>query len=450
MESMVRGMLVLGLLAGLSGCGVAYNQTSVKAGSSEAGSVRVMQVTPETVLIANRSDYTPRTLPAYFSQVAGAGRGASAAPAPAFERQTRPTTIQTILPPAPPAGAYRIGVGDVVLLATPKAGTTVEQLSGLLAAQNSRQGYTVQDDGAISIPDIGRVQISGQTVEEAEATLFQAFLNRQIDPTFSLEIAEFNARKATIGGAVMKPGSAPIALAPLYLDQALANAGGVSAPDPDYVVVRIYREGRLYQVPLTEVYSRSENARIPLAAGDSVFVDTDYDLDMAAAYFEQQIKLGAYRQGELAALQTQVALRRAELQEQRDTFAARLAYGAEKRDYVYLAGELPKQGRFELPFDERASLADAIYATAGGLSTKSSNPGQLYVLRGSPNPLEYAGITAWHLDVRNAAGLVLATRFEMRPNDVIFVAAQPITHWNNVVNSITPSLLTASVDAISN
>jgi polysaccharide export outer membrane protein len=64
--------------------------------------------------------------------------------------------------------------------------------------------------------------------------------------------------------------------------------------------------------------------------------------------------------------------------------------------------------------------------------------------------LEYDSITAWNLDARNAAALLLATRFELHANDVIFIAAQPVTHWSNVINALTPSLIVATADAASN
>jgi polysaccharide export outer membrane protein len=52
------------------------------------------------------------------------------------------------------------------------------------------------------------------------------------------------------------------------------------------------------------------------------------------------------------------------------------------------------------------------------------------------------------LNTKNAAALTLATRFELRPNDIIFIAEQPITKWNRVINQITPSLITSGVSAI--
>ncbi|MEL6596954.1 MAG: polysaccharide biosynthesis/export family protein [Pseudomonadota bacterium] len=415
-----------------------------------------MPVTAESVMVANRSGFTPQTLPAIFNQTAGSSglRGAGATPLPVSTPETRPQALETRVPPAVDPGPYRIGVGDVVLLATPQTGGTVEELTGLLAAQNRRQGYTVQDDGAIAIPDVGRVEIAGQTLEDAEALLFQRLVENQIDPTFSLEIAEFNARKVSIGGAVARPTVAPIRLTPLFLDQALAQAGGVTADDLDFASVRIYRDGSLFQIPLSRLYADSGLQRIQLVDGDSVFVDTEFELEKASAYFEEQIRLAEFRQNARSAalneLATEVSLRRASLQEARSNFQTRLDLGGVKRDYVYLTGEVGSQSRFTLPFNQRASLADALYDGAGGVPTTTGNVREIYVLRGSQNPREFAAVTAWHLDARNAANLLLATRFELRPNDVIFVAEQPVTRWSRVVTQITPSLISTGVSAAAN
>ncbi|MBD3804864.1 MAG: polysaccharide biosynthesis/export family protein [Thioclava sp.] len=438
---------ILALVLMLPGCGVVYNKSAVMPGQSAQGDVTVREITPQAVLEANGAGYSPRALPAYFVQSAGGEglRRTGGAPAPAIDRPARPAQLATLLPPPASPGSYRIGVGDVVLLATPKTGSSVEELSGLLAAQNARQGYTVQDDGTISIPGIGRVEIAGMTIEEAEAALFRQFLDKNANPNFSVELAEFHSQKVTIGGAVADPGVIAIGLSPLYLDEALAERGGVRGSDPGYALVRIFRAGKIYQIPLVDLYKRSGAQRVRLASGDSVFVGSEYDLDKAAAYFEQQLKLGAYRESEMKMLATQVELRRAALKEKRESFAARLELGAEKRDYVYIAGELPKQSRYALPFGQTASLADALFDEAGGIFTQTADPRQIYVLRAAEVPEPQGQVTAWHLDAGNAAGLLLATRFELRPNDVVFVAAQKVTHWSNVVNAIMPRMLSASI-----
>lgn len=61
---------------------------------------------------------------------------------------------------------------------------------------------------------------------------------------------------------------------------------------------------------------------------------------------------------------------------------------------------------------------------------RTGNIAALYVLRASQGG---SGVTACHLNALNAANLTLATRFELRPNDVIFVAEQPVTAMDRLV-----------------
>ena len=443
------------LLATLTGCGTIYVSPSVEA-VPEAGDlgaqVEIVPLTAATAAAANRSAYTPRALPAVFRQVTPvpATRSAGALPEPSTDREARPESVETRVPPPVADKPYVIGVSDVLLLATPSAGSTVEELTGLLAAQNKRQGYTVQDDGAIAIPDVGRVQVAGLTLEEAEAELFQALVAAQINPTFSLEVAEFNSQRASIGGAVAKPALVPISLKPLYLDEALQLAGGVTAPDLDYATVRIYRGGKLYQIPLTELFARADLRRIRLQDGDSIFVDTEYELDQARNFFAEQIQLQnlrtAARTQALNELNTEFTLRQKQADEARANFTAREELDAIRRDYVYLSGEVKTQSRFPLPFERKATLADALFSNQG-ISTREGNPAQIYLLRGNKRGDK---VTAYLLDARNAANMVVATRMELRPNDIVFVSEQPVTKWNRVVAQIVPSLITATVAAAAN
>lgn len=445
--------LCLALALTVSGCGVVYNSPSVRDGVSRAGTkVRVQPITAESVLVANRQPYVPRGLPTAFSEVAGAGtapRGTRVVPpAPVFESPGTPSPIETRMPPEAPAEPYRIGVGDVILLSTPQTGSALNELTGLLAAQTRRQGYTVQDDGAIAIPDVGRAQLAGLTLEEAEAEVFRLLVQNQISPSFSVEIAEFNSRRISVGGAVARPAILPIRLTPLTLDEAIAAAGGTTVRDADHAAIRIYRDRTLYQLPLRMFLTSPEARALRLRDGDAVYVDSEFDLDRAEAYFRQQIELsGLHQQARAQALEELRAamdLRRGVLEETRGNFEKRLELGAEARDHVYVTGEVKKQGRVPLPFEQRATLADALYAEGGGFPNMTGNPRQIYVLRGSPEPEEFASVTAWNLDARNAAHLVLATRFELRPDDVIFIAEQPITQWNRVFQQLVPTLFTAT------
>lgn len=424
----------------LTGCGAIYIAPDVSDQVTDAN-VTIVPLTGAAAAQANQSRYNPRQVPAVFFQNAGSGgglRAAGALPDAVLEPQNRPLASEVRLPPAVAQTPYEIGVGDVLVIATLTSASTVEELSGLLAAQNRRQGYTVQDDGAIAIPDVGRVQLAGLNMEEAESVVFQALVSSQLDPTFSIEVAEFNSKRVTVGGAVRNPTIVPITLTPLTLQEAIAASGGVAALDPQFTTVRLYRNGTLYQVPLDQL----PNADVRLIAGDSIFVDTDYQLDQAQAYFTQQITLANLRQSSrsqaIAELQTEVNLRRAALTEDRANFSALLAADAVDRDFVYLTGEVKTQGRFPLPFGRTASLADALFVQGGALPD-TGNPAEIYLLRGDASDR----VTAFHLDGSNPVNLLRATDLELRPNDIIFIAQQPVTRWNRTVQQIVPSLILA-------
>lgn len=270
-------------------------------------------------------------------------------------------------------------------------------------------------------------------------------MENQIDPTFSLEVAEFNSQSISIGGAVSNPTIVPVGLRPVTLDAALAAAGGVSTGDLESTSVRIYRDGTLYQIPLTELYSDRGLQRTRLMDGDSVFVDTSFQLDQAEAYFSQEIATARLRSdariNAFEALEIQFNVQRARMQDMRNNYMTRIDLDSAGRDYVYLTGEVTTQGRYALPYGETASLADAIYSNEG-IPTRTGNVSQIYVLRGSTDPREFGAVTAWRLDARDATNLTLAARFELRPNDVIFVAEQPVTRWGRTIAQITPSLVT--------
>lgn len=445
-QSVAFRLIALLALLTATGCGISYQ--SPKVTEREDGSpVIVVPLSAQTVAQANASPYTPRALPAVFYATAGgsgAVTGVGAFPASPYLPSTNPGQ-QTFRPlPDVSPEAYRIGVGDVLLLATKGSGSTVEQLSGLLAAQNQRQGYTVRDDGSIAIPEIGPVQLSGLTIQEAEDRLFQVLVENQIDPSFSLEVAEFHSKRVAVGGAVNQATLVPITLNSLTLSEALTAAGDISIRDKQFTIIRIYREGNLYQIPMSLYLERQDLQKKILLNGDAVFVDTSYDLDRALEFYKAQIDVISLRTSAkgaaLSALETEVSLQRDSLVERRQLFEMREKLGAEKRDFVYLTGEVENQSRFPLPYQQQATLADVLYVD-GGFDTTTGDPSQIYVLRANSKSSDIGQITAYHLNAQNAADMIIATRLEMRPNDVVFIEEQEITKWSRALQQLFPSLI---------
>ncbi len=437
---------------GLSGCDVVYVSPSVDTYSQNLD-IRVLPITAEGVLMANRAPYAPRSLPQAFSETAGAGspRGLGALPEAPFIPTEAPGPMELRVPPATTIGPYAIGVGDVLRIATRVGGDTNGLTDTPAPVENLRQEYTVRDDGAIAIPEVGPVQVAGLTLEAAEDTIFQRLIEAGIDPTFSVEISGFNSKRASVGGNVNEPTLVPITLNTLDLGEALTAAGGINVDDAQYASIRIYRDGELYQIPLTDFYTRADLQDVTIQEGDAIYVDTSYDLDRALLYYQSQIDVITLRRTDrttaLSELQTEIGIRRSSLDEQRSNYLARTELGAEDRDYVYLAGEFIRQSRWPLPFEQQATLADVMYDN-GGYNTETGNPAQIYVLRASSNPSEFGAVTAWHLDARNAVMMTLATKFEMRPDDVVFIQEQPITVWARTVDQFFPELFNASVAAV--
>ncbi|MBS0123514.1 polysaccharide biosynthesis/export family protein [Thetidibacter halocola] len=432
------------LMLTTAGCGVTYFSPEVTTRDSVTP-VRVVALTPETVAAANASAYAPRSLPEVFYAAAGGGSTGAygGLPAEPFLPNETPGEIEFRPLPDIDPGPYRIGVGDVVLLATRGSATTIEQLSGLINAQSQRQGYTVRDDGAIAIPEVGTVDIAGLTIPEAEDKLFQVLVQSQIDPSFSLEVAEFNSQKVAVGGAVERSALVPLTLNRLTLSDVIVAAGGIDARDQEFATIRIYRDGTLYQIPVEMYLSRQDLQNKTLLNGDAVYVDTTYDLDRALEFYRSRIDVislrNSARSSALNTLNTEISMRRAALDERRSLFRSRQDLDAVERDYVYLSGEVANQSRFALPFDRQATLADVLYEN-GGFKTVTGDPSQIYVLRGSADPDHMGAVTAYHLDASNAANIVIATRMQMRPNDVVFIEEQPITKWGRSLQQLFPVL----------
>ncbi len=443
----------LAAVVGLTGCGVIYTSPSVSDGTRGYNSlgdasfnVEVVPLSFETALAANLQPYVPARLPAFFSP-SGARTGASS---PAVVSSGFPASA-TRLPPPLEVSPYRIGVADVLLLSANTAEATLNDLPGLISAQSKRQGYIVQDDGAIAIPDVGRIRVAGLSMEGAEGRIFDALVEKRFDPTFSLEISEFNSQRVSVGGSVAAPTVVPITLKPLYLQEALQMAGGVRTSDPDYTAIRLYRDGDLYQIPLNEFYSNRGMREVLLKDGDSIFVDTGYEIEQARAYFEEQLRL---RQALFDEQRFDYTLRQLQLEDarlsatlaadQREAFKDRVELGAVERGYAYIAGEVQKPHRLALPFETRAYLADLLFQEEG-INMREGDYSEIYILRAATRPEEAGGVTAYHLNASNAANLAVATQMEIRPGDVVFVAEHPVTAWNRVITQLTPSLFSQVV-----
>jgi polysaccharide biosynthesis/export protein len=112
-------------------------------------------------------------------------------------------------------GAYLIGAGDVLLI-------KVYGDSGL------SKEYEVGNDGAIRMPWIREVMVTGKTARQVEAQLEQILgKDYLVNPQIAVTVKEYKSKKIYILGAVKNPGHYSLRGSTRILE-ALAMAGGIA------------------------------------------------------------------------------------------------------------------------------------------------------------------------------------------------------------------------------
>ena len=102
-----------------------------------------------------------------------------------------------------------------------------------------------------------------------------------------------------------------------------------------------------------------------------------------------------------------------------------------KENKVFILGGVSPQ-IFKINPANRETLADVLFTSGGPLSASSAKRSEVYLLRGS-NP-----VVAYHLDAQSPTRLIVADAMELRPNDILFVAEQPIMSFNRTLATIVP------------
>ena len=102
-----------------------------------------------------------------------------------------------------------------------------------------------------------------------------------------------------------------------------------------------------------------------------------------------------------------------------------------KENKVFILGGVSPQ-IFKINPANRETLADVLFTSGGPLSSSSAKRSEVYLLRAS-NP-----VVAYHLDAQSPTRLIVADAMELRPNDILYVAEQPIISFNRTLATIVP------------
>ena len=135
--------------------------------------------------------------------------------------------------------------------------------------------YTVDRDGSIDFPYLGRVEVA-----ELEPSRVADLLERRlqdadvlVNPQVSVVVTEYRSKRISVIGAVRTPGNFPLTPGLTAL-QAVGLAGGTTElanRDGAIVTRQVEGEMRRYSIPLDQITVGSyEN--FPIQAGDIIFV----------------------------------------------------------------------------------------------------------------------------------------------------------------------------------
>lgn len=100
---------------------------------------------------------------------------------------------------------------------------------------------------------------------------------------------------------------------------------------------------------------------------------------------------------------------------------------------IYIFGEVMKPGILPLN-DQPMSITDAI-TLAGSFDANAADTRHIYVIRGCfTNPKIY-----W-LDAKTPIELLLGEKFQLQPDDILYVSAAVVTRWNRFLSQMLPTM----------
>ena len=254
----------------------------------------------------------------------------------------------------------------------------------IFVEENSAQKATslskVDQGGNVVFEGIGKIKAAGRSLDELRNEI-DKFLAKVpgSNNAFQLEITEFLSQTALviIPGASNNGITIPITNNPLTLTEVLTQ-NGLRIDANNIARINLRRDGVTYVFTLDDLLDPN-NSNLYLRPRDRITTDI-------------------------------------------------LPYKDNK--VFILGGVSPKI--FKINPTNRETLADALFTEGGALSTSTAKRSEVYLLRGS-DP-----VVAYHLDAQSPTRLIVAEAMELRPNDILYIAEQPIISFNRTLATIIP------------
>ncbi len=308
-----------------------------------------------------------------------------------------------------------IGVGDVLNIsifeAAPGGLFTPGQAAGARPGNFvDLPAQAVDQKGSIYVPYAGEIPAAARTIPDIQQAIVARLRNRAIEPQVVVSLNQQHSSVVSVLGDVNTPGVLALNSVGERLLALIARAGG-----PKFEAIESYvtlqRDGKRVKVLLSRVvHDPREN--IFIRPNDVIFLTRESPTFTA---------LGALNQN---------------------------VFGFNS----------------EIPFDvETLTLAQAM-GKAGGLNDNQSDPSELYVYRYEQRHfLEKLGVdttrftteaipTIYHLNLRDPSGMLLASAFQMKIKDVMYVANAKVVDYYKLLLLIntTATVTSNTANAVTN
>jgi polysaccharide export outer membrane protein len=308
-----------------------------------------------------------------------------------------------------------IGVGDVldisIFEAAPGGLFTPGQAAGARPGNFvTLPSQAVDQKGSIYVPYAGEIPAAARTIPEIQQAIVARLRNRAIEPQVVVSLNTQHSSVVSVLGDVNTPGVLALNSVGERLLALLARAGG-----PKFEAIESYvtlqRDGKRVKVLLSRVV-HDPNENIFIRPNDVIFVTHEAPTFTA---------LGALNQN---------------------------VFGFNT----------------EISFDvETLTLAQAM-GKSGGLNDQQSDPREIYVYRYEERHfLEKLGVdttrfvtdaipTIYRVDVRDPSGMLIASAFQMRTKDVLYVANAKVVDYYKLLNLInqTAAATSNTANAVTN
>jgi polysaccharide export outer membrane protein len=301
-----------------------------------------------------------------------------------------------------PPSSIRFGIGDIVSITIFEAsagGLYIPLEAGIRPGNYvTLPDQAVDNDGNISVPYAGIIRAAGRTNVQIQDDILLRIKKRAIDPQVVVTSSQQRSSLVSVFGEVRTPVRFPMPLSGAQdrITDAITRAGGISGQGWETWVV-LERHGKRATVPFANlIYWPSTN--IFVQPGDRLYL------------YREPMKF--------------------------------LAFGA-----------TGQQGEFN--FDAwRINLSQAV-AKAGGLLDLQADPGSVFLYRQEPRDVaQQLGVdcskftgdsipVVFHVSFQDPAGYFLATKMQMRPFDVMYVANAAQVDITKVLAFINAAVVTA-------